>query len=306
MYVCMYLCVYVYVYVYMYVCMYVRTYVCMYIGDALSFAAELRNLVRSSSAADASPSVAEDESYTAGAAATAQSESILEARGSGKQAAGNASVRQAAGNAGIAGDASVRSWRGSPVSYQSVRLLCIRICMYVCMYTHTHKHTHTHTHIPKSLVLCQRRRALPLLLFLSFSFSLFCVLLYLPPSSLKCQYLYFCTSVLVQKYKYRRYAPSVSAPRTPLCRPPARQVQMLTYLLYWYKSTNTDAIRLASRPLSRPMARRPLRLYLLCWYNRTNTDAAHLASWLLGKASPSSTGSPVASSIPASSIADAC
>ena len=123
-------------------CVCVCVCVCVYIGDALSFAAELRNLVRSSSAAY--------ESYTAAAAATAQSESILEARGSGKQAAGNASVRQAEGNAGIAGNASVRSWRGSPVSYQSVRLLCLLICMYVC--THIHTHTHTHTHKPKSLV----------------------------------------------------------------------------------------------------------------------------------------------------------
>ena len=53
------------------------------------------------------------------------------------------------------------------------------------------------------------------------------------------------------------------------------------YLLYWYKSTNTDVPRLPSPLLGRQSRLRRLRrrlcrygVYLLYWYKSTNTEAA--------------------------------
>jgi hypothetical protein len=43
------------------------------------------------------------------------------------------------------------------------------------------------------------------------------------------------------------------------------------YLLYWYKSTNTDAF-IADQPQLQAVA--AASLYLLYWYTSTNTDAA--------------------------------
>jgi hypothetical protein len=44
---------------------------------------------------------------------------------------------------------------------------------------------------------------------------------------------------------------------------------VLLYVLYWYKSTNTDATR-AGRRVKEPHARARYEVYLLYWYKSAN------------------------------------
>jgi hypothetical protein len=61
------------------------------------------------------------------------------------------------------------------------------------------------------------------------------------------------------------------------CWPRQAAHRYSVYLLYWYKSTNTDA-KLRTAPLCDAAQRVSCRLrysvYLLYWYKSTNTDAA--------------------------------
>jgi hypothetical protein len=135
------------------------------------------------------------------------------------------------------------------------------ICMYVCMYiyththtrthTHTQTHTHTHTHTHTYIYICIYIQTY--------------IYIYMPIISCVC----VCVCVCVSGVLWAVDRACDAAVRTfVLPAVPPKVLNLLpVYLLYWYKSTNTDVLRRV-RVLDHA---HNCSVCLLYWYKTTNT-----------------------------------